>query len=127
MGDLVCAQLIDTGGFFDANFCSECSDTTPCPEGQTCSPHYDTANYGGWMECVEPGSVPNNQGCPLDDMGNGDDSVCMSGHCEAVDAFMGFVQLGVCGECSEDMDCMMGQTCMPGVADMSGLMGTTCG
>jgi hypothetical protein len=127
MGDLVCATVVDTGGIFDVQTCSECSDAAPCADGQVCSPHYDAANFGGWMECVEPGSVPNNEGCPLDDMGNGDDSVCMSGHCEPVDV-MGFIQLGVCGECSTDMDCMMMQTCMPGTADqMTGLMGTTCG
>ena len=38
---LVCAELLDTGGFFPANFCSECETNAECDEGQTCTPTYD--------------------------------------------------------------------------------------
>ncbi len=124
MGELVCTELIDTGGIFPANFCSECGDAAPCDGGQTCNPVYDTMGIGGHLECVDPGSVDNGQGCPLVD-GVGDGSVCMSGFCGTADLF-GFVQLGVCGECVTDDDCPDMGTCTPAEAGMGGLMGATC-
>lgn len=124
MGDLVCAELIDTGGLFDANFCSECNDTTPCPGDQVCSPVYDLAAFAGYLGCVDPGSVPNGGGCPLDGF-SGDGTACQSGLCGVAD-LLGFVPIGVCGECLTDMDCMGMGTCTPPVADMGGLMGAVC-
>lgn len=125
MGDLVCAELIDTGGLFNANYCSECKTTADCADGQTCSPYYDESGFSGYLYCVEPASVPSGQGCPVEN-GTGDDSVCMDGHCSVVEVFQGFAQIGLCGQCNEDTDCMDGQTCTPAMAGQRGLFGSVC-
>ncbi len=126
MGELVCTELIDTGGFFNASFCSTCGPSLPCEGEDVCSPVYDAAGFSGHMECAMPGSVPNGGGCPLDDAGVGDGTVCESGICSVADAFGGFVQLGVCGECNSDTDCMEPATCTPASAGMGGLAGSVC-
>lgn len=125
MGDLVCTELIDTMGLFNANFCSECGESAPCEGEQVCSPTYDANNFSGYFTCVEPGSVPNNGGCPIEG-GVGDGTPCESGHCGAADLFMGFVSLGVCGECTTAEDCMDGQMCTPAASGDGGLMGAIC-
>lgn len=126
MGELICSELIDTGGLFNANFCSECRDDVPCAGDQICSPVYDLGNFAGYLGCVDPGSVPNGGGCPLDGV-MGDGAVCQSGLC-GVATLGGFIPVGVCGECLTDMDCMdMGlTTCQPAAADMGGLQGAVC-
>lgn len=125
MGDLVCSELIDTGGIYPANFCSECGEQTPCTGDQICTPFYDAGAFSGYLTCADPESVPDGQGCPLVG-GTGDDTVCANGHCGVADV-MGFVELGICGECSTDMDCQGQDVCTPASADMNGLMGATCG
>lgn len=124
MGDLVCAELIDTGGLFNANFCSECNDTTPCAGGQICAPVYDLASFQGYLACMDPGTVPNGGGCPLDGF-QGDGEVCQSGICSVAD-LLGLIPIGVCGDCLTDMDCMGMEMCTPAVADMTGLQGSMC-
>jgi len=126
MGDLICAELINTGGIFPADFCSECRDDTPCAGEQICTPVYDIVNIAGYQGCVDPASVPNGGGCPLDGV-MGDGAVCQSGQCGTATLF-GLVPVGVCGECLTDMDCEgMGlTTCQEATADMMGLMGATC-
>jgi hypothetical protein len=123
-GELVCTQLIDTGGIFNASFCSDCGPSAPCMGDQVCNPVYSDMGLGGYLTCVDPGSVENDQGCPIVD-GMGDGSVCMSGHCGIANLFM-FLEVGVCGECDIDNDCPMMGTCNPPTADMGGLMGATC-
>lgn len=127
MGDLVCTELIDTGGLINASFCSECGPTAPCAGDDVCAPVYDLANFGGYMACAAPGSVPNDGGCPIDDMGTPDGTACSSGICTAADVFMGLVTVGVCGECASDDDCTAPATCTPAAASMSGLTGSVCG
>jgi hypothetical protein len=124
MGDLVCAELIDTGGLVNSNFCSECQTTVDCEGEQICSPVYDQEAFAGSLQCVEPGSVPNDQGCPLEG-GVGDATVCENGHCGVVDVFAGIV-IGVCGDCSTDEDCPEGSACMPAQGGNGGLTGATC-
>ena len=125
MGDLVCTELIDTGGLINANFCYECGPSAPCTDPQICSPQYDLAGLGGSFVCVDPGGVENGQGCPIEG-GNGVDDACASGHCGIANLFR-FAELGVCGECSVDEDCPeMGQTCMPAEAGMGGLTPAFC-
>lgn len=125
-GALVCTELIDTGGLFNASFCSDCGPSAPCEGEQVCAPVYDLDNFAGYFTCVDPASVDNGGGCAVTG-GVGDDAACMSGHCGVVDVFMGFVQIGVCGECNSDADCVEPATCTPGSAGMGGLMGSTCG
>ncbi|MCA9706635.1 MAG: hypothetical protein KDK70_12350, partial [Myxococcales bacterium] len=127
MGDLVCSELVNTGGIFPANFCSECrDDDVPCAGGDICSPVYDLENIAGYMGCVTPGSVENGGGCPLNGV-VGDGTVCMSGACGVAQLF-GLIPIGICGECVDDADCVaMGlTTCEPAVADMSGVTPATC-
>ncbi|MCR9165085.1 MAG: hypothetical protein ACE37F_21565 [Nannocystaceae bacterium] len=125
MGELVCTELIDTGGIFNASFCSECGPQLPCTDGQLCTPFYDLENLGGSFICADPGSVDNGQGCPIEG-GEGVGEACASGHC-GVAALLGFAELGVCGECSVDEDCPMdGQTCVPAEAGMGGLVPAFC-
>lgn len=124
MGELVCAELINTGGLFNADFCSECRDDVPCAGDQICSPVYDLENFAGYLGCLDPGSVPNGGGCPLDGL-SGDGTVCQSGLC-GVATLGGIIPVGVCGECLTDMDCVAPATCQPPSADMMGLQAATC-
>lgn len=126
MGELVCSELINTGGLFPLNFCSQCRDDVPCPEGETCTPVYDLENFGGYLGCAGPGSVENGGGCPIEGV-SGDGTVCASGFCGVV-TLLDLLPVGVCGECLTDEDCeAVGlTTCNPGAADMTGVMGATC-
>ncbi len=115
-GELVCTELIDTGGIFNANFCSQCGPSAPCEGEQICAPVYDLGNLGGFFACADPGTVENGQGCPLTD----GDAACDSGYCGLANLF-GFAELGVCGECNIDADCPEeGQTCVEAEAGMGG-------
>ena len=104
------------------NTCGQCSETADCDMGTLCSPSFDFQMFSGQKNCVEPGSVPNDQLCP-----EGPDGamVCMSGHCTAA-TIMQIVEVFICGECTADTDCDMGQTCMPAEASQAGLSGSTC-
>lgn len=125
-GELICAPLIDTGGAFPTNFCSECGPDVACDGELICAPVYDAAALAGSLQCLAAGSVENGGGCPIGDAG-GDGAVCSSGFCGAADIF-GFVELGVCGECVVDEDCGDPKlTCTPASAGMGGLMPATCG
>lgn len=122
---LYCAEVVNLGGLFNGNFCSECKDDTMCPDGQLCAPHVefmDLMNIGGQRNCVDPGTVPNDQVC--DHEGNGDEAC--EGFCTAAD-IMGLIEIGVCGECESDADCMGGATCMPATLGFDGVAGSSCG
>ncbi len=123
MEPLVCATVVDTGGVFPLDFCSECRDDVPCTDGQLCTPVIDIEALGGFNGCVDPMSVPNNGACPLVG-GVGDGAVCQSGICTSALA-LGLVPIGLCGECAVDADCP-GGTCTPAVADMNGVSGSIC-
>lgn len=125
MGDLVCSEIIDTGGIINASFCSECGPQAPCTDGQICTPFYDLGNLGGSLICADPGSVEDGEGCPIEG-GEGVGEACASGHC-GIAVLLGLAELGVCGECSTDEDCPeMGQTCVPPEAGMAGLVPAFC-
>ncbi len=122
MGELVCTELIDTGGLINASFCSQCGPSAPCDGEQICSPEYDLQNFGGSFVCVDPESVDNGGGCPVDD----GDAACASGHCGIANVFA-LAEIGVCGECNADDDCPeLGQTCVPPEAGMGGLVPASC-
>jgi hypothetical protein len=119
-----CAEVVDLGGLVNGNFCSECKDDSQCENGQLCAPmieFMDIMNIGGQRTCVDPKSVPNDQIC--DHMGNGDEA-CM-GFCSPA-SLMGLIEIGVCGECETDADCM-GGTCTPPELGFGGVTGSTCG
>jgi hypothetical protein len=102
--------------------CGECSSSADCAMSLICSPVFDIMAFSGQKQCVEPGSVENNQLCPADADG---DLACKSAHCTEA-TFMGIVPVNICGECAIDADCAMGQTCMPAEASMSSLNGSLC-
>ena len=124
MGDLVCEPLVDTGGLFPLDFCSECGEAAPCAGEEICAPVYDTVAFQGYHACAAPGSVADGGGCPVAG-GTGDGTVCMSGACAVANVFM-VVDIGVCGECATDDDCTAPQTCTAPVVDMSGITPSVC-
>ncbi|MFV8753764.1 hypothetical protein ACNOYE_24740 [Nannocystaceae bacterium ST9] len=119
-----CAEVIDLAGLFNGNFCSTCKDDSMCMNGQLCAPMVeftDLMNIGGQRSCVDPKTVPNDQVC--DQNGNGD--MACEGFC-TVASLMGLIEIGVCGECETDADCM-GGTCNPAQLGGGGFSGSTCG
>ncbi|HLT38513.1 MAG TPA: hypothetical protein VK034_19635 [Enhygromyxa sp.] len=121
---LHCAEVVDLGGLFNGNFCSECAADTDCPEGQLCAPQIefmDLMNISGQRACIEPDTAPNGQLCDAE--GSGDEQC--EGFCTVADV-MGFLEVGVCGECETDTDCDVG-TCMPAMVGFDGFAGSTCG
>jgi Cys-rich repeat protein len=121
---LFCAEVVNLGGLFNGNFCSECKVDADCPEGQLCAPQIefmDLMNIAGQRACIDPESAPDGQLCDAD--GSGDEQC--SGFCTTAD-IMGLLEVGVCGECETDADCAMG-TCMPAMVGLDGFAGSTCG
>jgi hypothetical protein len=120
---LICGPAVDIpipGVIPDT--CGECSDSADCDMDMICTPELDIQAFSGAKKCVAPGSVENGALCPL---GEDDaDAACASGHCGEV-SVMGFLTLGVCGECKTDADCM-GGTCTPGSLGQGGAMGSVC-
>jgi Cys-rich repeat protein len=123
--DLTCEVILDIPGIFTASTCSQCETDGDCGDGQLCSPAYDIPNLSGARVCVDPGTVANGEGC--DHTGSGDDA-CESGFCHEYDV-MGFLTLGVCGECKVDADCEDGEVCNDPDVDLDTLEVTppTCG
>ena len=120
-GDLVCATVVDLGGLFNDQFCSECGTDADCADGEQCAPNFDLGNFAGYRECIPAGSLMQDALCDVNDQ-------CATGFCSEAD-IMGFLQLGVCGECLTDADCTGQATCMPAEVDLmgGGLSGSTCG
>jgi hypothetical protein len=122
---LYCAEVVDLGGLFNGNFCSVCSEDAHCMDGQLCAPQVefmDLMNISGQRACVDPESVPNDSLCDAEGSG---DMQC-EGFCTTAD-LMGFIQVGVCGQCETDMDCPMNGTCMAAMIGFNGFSGSVCG
>lgn len=102
---LLCSTLIDVPGILSASTCGECQTDADCTD-QLCVPTYDIAAIAGNFNCVDAGTIADNEGCNL----TGDGSECVSGNC-APAAIMGIPVVGVCSPCNEDSDCD-GGTCM---------------
>lgn len=122
---LFCAEVVNLGGLFNGNFCSECKDDSQCMNGQLCAPvieFADLMNISGQRNCIDPNTQPNDQICDAD--GNGDEQ-CV-GFCTEAD-IMGLIQIGVCGDCETDADCMGNGTCMPAMLGFDGVAGSVCG
>lgn len=115
--DLACIDLINVPGILEVATCGECNDDTECDKPQLCAPQFDVPNFSGQKSCVDPGSVPNGQGCDHEGSGN---EQCMSGICAPVD-LMGFLTIGLCGECAVDADCENGEVCMEATFDQETL------
>lgn len=121
-----CESILNVPGILEASTCSECETDADCDMGMLCSPAYDILNISGQRVCVEPGSVPNGEGC--DHLSGTGNMACESGLCATVD-IMKLLQLGVCGDCSVDADCMEPDVCLPADIDVTTGMVTppTCG
>ncbi len=122
---LVCTELFDGKGFVDASYCSHCASDADCNAGEICAPHYNDGDVSGYRTCVAPGSVPNDQGCPVDGNGVGNGAACASGICSVADAYGLGIYVGVCGECLTSADCG-GGTCIDAVANLMGVKGAYC-
>jgi hypothetical protein len=68
---------------------------------------------GAYLGCLDAMSVADGGLCPVDAMGVGDGTVCVSGECATTTVFMGSVTVGICSECDTDEDCDPMQTCAP--------------
>lgn len=101
--------------------CGTCRTDADCDGGRRCTPSLDLVTYTGHKYCALPQSLKNDELCPLVD----GDPLCLSGHCEIAD-LGGLLDVAVCGQCSADSDCPMGQTCKPG-AWADGPVGSLCG
>ncbi|MCA9695092.1 MAG: hypothetical protein KC636_36270 [Myxococcales bacterium] len=120
--DYYCKSLIPGVEFIlpQLKTCGECGDDGDC-DAQICNPFLDINSFGGYYECVDPGSVANNELCSSDE-------ACSSGHCDALDtSALGLpIPVNACGECSDDSDCMGNQTCQQGALSMMGFSGSIC-
>ena len=119
---LVCSTVLELLGLVTLKTCGECSTDADCGGGLFCAPIADFAEWGGQMQCIMPGTLPQDSYCLLD--GNGD-SACSSGVCSPIDV-MGLTEIGACGQCLEDADCM--GSCDSGSFDIGTgeLLGSQC-
>jgi len=110
---LSCGVILDAAGILTVATCGECTVNDDCDaENPHCAPTIDVANFTGVMTCVPAASIENNTACVV-----GDDAACMSGHCGKA-VVMGVIEVGICGECSEDTDCADGETCSDPAVDI---------
>lgn len=121
-GGLSCSTVLDLLGVIVVNRCGVCESDAACGD-QICASLVDVSEFGGYRDCIDPSSLPQDAYCDL--VGNGNDA-CGSGICSTVD-IMGFAEIGACGECNDDSDCEFG-TCNLGqfVLDNGTLLGSTC-
>lgn len=125
-----CGLVLDASPIIAVNTCSECKENADCtdPANPNCSPTISVAEFSGQLTCVPDGSVPNDSACNREEIdgvpiGN---AACESGKCGTA-VVMGVVQIGVCGECFTDDDCM-GGTCQDAAVDTDtlALIGSKC-
>lgn len=119
---LYCAEILDTGGLFALTLCSECAEDSHCPDGQLCAPEFDLMSISGSRNCIDPGTLAQDAVCDADGAG---DEQC-GGFCTTA-SLMGILDIGVCGECESDADCMDMQSCAGAMAGFDGFSGSTCG
>lgn len=99
---LVCTELIEVPGVISAATCSGCMSDDDCTGGQLCAPTYDIEVIAGHFRCVDPMTVPDDEGCALPGSGN---EQCMSMNC-APASVMGIQVVSVCSVCNEAQDCV---------------------
>jgi hypothetical protein len=121
---LSCGNVLDLLGLIQINTCGECADDSNCDGGTICAPVVSVMDFSGVNSCIEPNSLAQDSFCNLE--GNGNDA-CMSGICSTID-IMGLAEIGACGECNTDADCMGGAACVAGAFDLdtAALSGSTC-
>jgi hypothetical protein len=122
MDGLSCELVFSLLDVLVINSCSECETISDCDMGFLCAPVFSPADFAGVRACITPGSLSAGSYCELGVMGS---FACETGTCAAVDV-QGIAQIGACGECSTDADCM--GSCVPGEYDFETgtLTGSTC-
>ncbi|MCA9717820.1 MAG: hypothetical protein H6713_04950 [Myxococcales bacterium] len=122
---LVCTSVIPGIELLFPEFqtCGECTKNGgECMDGQVCNGQLDLMNFGGYTQCIDPGTVPNDSLCFSNE-------ACTSGICNKtmIDG-VPLLTIDICGECASDQDCQGNSTCMPGSIDImgGGLSGSTC-
>jgi hypothetical protein len=123
MDGLTCGTVLDLLGLIQISTCGECMTDADCTD-QICAPVVIVQDFNGQNTCIDQNSLGQDSFCNL--TGNGNDA-CMSGICSTID-IMGLAQVGACGECNTDADCMGGGTCTAGefILDTGTLVGSTC-
>ncbi len=123
--DLVCQSIIPGVELLlpQVQTCGECKPNgDECTDGQICNATLDFMNFGGYTECIDPGTVANDGLCYSNE-------ACTSGICNQtmIDGIP-LITIDICGECASDQDCMGNQTCTPGAIDImgGGLSGSVC-
>jgi hypothetical protein len=118
---LVCGSVLDLLGLLEINTCGNCVSDADCV-GQICAPVVSVMEFSGVNDCIDPNTLPQDSFCNL--MGNGNQA-CQSGICSTID-IMGLAEIGACGQCNTDADCM--GTCVAGEFILEGgtLVGSTC-
>ena len=121
---LTCENVLDILGLIQINTCGHCSGDQDCDMGQICSPLVDVQAFSGLNDCIDPGTLMQDDFCDL--FGNGNQA-CASGICSSVD-IMGLAEVGACGECITDLDCAGNQICAAGNfnINLGELTGSTC-
>ena len=77
-GDLVCSTVVDLGGLFNDQFCSECGSDADCADGEQCAPNFDLGSFAGYRECVPAGSLTQDSLCDVNEQ-------CDTGFCSEAD------------------------------------------
>lgn len=104
-----CVEIINAlEGVVTLSACSSCESTADCDGEQVCNVAIDVATISGTWSCVDAGSIADGETCDL----NGDGTAACMGACGSV-LVADLIEVGVCGECATDEDCMDG-TCQGG-------------
>jgi hypothetical protein len=121
MDGLSCGTVLDLLGLIKISTCGECATDAECTD-QICAPIVVVEDFDGQNTCIDAGSLPQDSFCDLE--GNGDEAC--ENICSIID-IMGLAQVGACGMCNSDADCM-GGTCMAGefILDTGTLVGSSC-
>ena len=112
---LTCENVLSLLGLISIDTCSPCSIDADCNMGEICTPLVDVAQWQGSRDCITPGSLAPDSYCDLN--GNGDQA-CASGICSVVD-IMGLTEVGACGSCNVDADCVGNSQCISGEFDLN--------
>jgi hypothetical protein len=111
-----CAPVLEIENIITVATCGACGGNGDCPPAaHNCVPIYDIANFAGVFECLPDGVVPNGGGCNLNEPNGGE--ACASGRCGKANV-MGLLDVGICGECNSDADCLPNQTCTDPQVDL---------
>lgn len=108
LGGRTCRHVLEIPGIYDWWTCADCAGDADCAPPTVCTQTIVLTETNGWYTCVEPSSLE--LAAPCDLLGNGD-LTCQSGACAAA-SIDGLVDIGICSECDDDLDCGTGAHCV---------------